>query len=84
MEVWLLGCKTVRLVANEMRVYRYLRVQVPKTWNIINDQDTVPRAGKFFFMYKRPGQVRRPGRPSLASLRCLSCRSVQPFQISCI
>lgn len=35
-----------------------LGVQVPDTWNVINDQDTVPRAGKFVIMYKRPGQVR--------------------------
>lgn len=31
--------------------------QVPNTWNIINDQDAVPRSGKLVFMYKRPGQV---------------------------
>lgn len=30
--------------------------KVPNTWNIINDQDTVPRTGKFLIMYKRPGQ----------------------------
>jgi len=30
--------------------------KVPDTWNVINDQDTVPRAGKFVIMYKRPGQ----------------------------
>ena len=29
---------------------------VPHTWHVINDRDAVPRSGKFFMLYKRPGQ----------------------------
>ncbi|KAK9813862.1 hypothetical protein WJX73_002319 [Symbiochloris irregularis] len=29
---------------------------VPDTWHIINDQDAVPRSGKFMFIFKRGGQ----------------------------
>jgi hypothetical protein len=35
---------------------RECRDKLPELWNVINDQDTVPRAAKFLFMYKRPGQ----------------------------
>jgi hypothetical protein len=35
---------------------REVSERVPQLWNVINDQDTVPRSGKFLFMYKRPGQ----------------------------
>jgi hypothetical protein len=27
----------------------------PDTWHVINDQDTVPRGGKFLALYKRNG-----------------------------
>jgi len=35
---------------------RDIAAKVPNTWNVINDQDTVPRNGKFIALYKRPGQ----------------------------
>ena len=28
---------------------------IPETWHIVHDADVVPRVGKFFRMYKRPG-----------------------------
>lgn len=35
------------------RVYEKV---VPDTWHVINDQDTIPRGGKFLSAYKRNGQ----------------------------
>ena len=28
---------------------------IPETWHIVHDADVVPRMGKFFRMYNRPG-----------------------------
>ena len=58
---------------------RLRRAQVPDTWNVINDQDTVPRSGKFLIMYKRPGQVWRSGQrlalcAFLSGAACLQIR----------
>lgn len=39
---------------------------VPDTWHVINDRDAVPRMGKFFFLFKRPGQ-RVSTQPTLQS-----------------
>lgn len=28
---------------------------IPDTWHVVHDRDPVPRSGKFFCMFKRPG-----------------------------
>ncbi|KAF6262015.1 hypothetical protein COO60DRAFT_1699568 [Scenedesmus sp. NREL 46B-D3] len=42
-------------VGNHMFARQY-EAAVPDTWHVINDQDTVPRGGKFISAYKRNGQ----------------------------
>ena len=44
-----------RLLAGNHAFARRYNELVPDTWHVINDRDAVPRIGKFFFLFKRPG-----------------------------
>ncbi|KAK9788444.1 hypothetical protein WJX73_010754 [Symbiochloris irregularis] len=51
LQVYTFGCP---YVGNHTFAHFY-EARVRDTWHIIHNQDIVPRVGKFFFLFKRPG-----------------------------